>query len=1288
MSTRKGFLAISLCLLIVVLCVVGLTACGNGSCAHQWGDWTIIMDAGLQERSCIKCGEIETTPYTPYYDHDHKMDGFIRSKEPTCTEEGWAGGAFCTICDMGKAEALATIPPLGHNAEGIEEHKDATCSEYGIVGGTYCTRCQEGRDEALAVIYPISHNMDGFVEHRDATCVEDGVVGGTYCTRCNHGKDEAEAVSTPALGHNTEGVISPSDATCTKGAVVGGTYCTRCNHGKDEAEAVSTPALGHNTEGVISPSDATCTKGAVAGGTYCTRCNHGKEEAEKIISSALGHEEVEDKAISATLTSTGWTAGLHCSTCGETLIAQVEIPVLGSDIASGQSMVANDEYTDSVGGVTYRYIYSINIADDYSFSLTTTTIGSDKSYTTDYSHGIFFHIGNKIHELRFDDDRSYMYVKAVDDKFELCKKDGSAWDKAKYNGSDDGIPTEMATRKGNSPYGYDNFANSANGEALQALYRRLFYVSEAFVNNTDDVIGIDGAYVLDLIELNKYSLNIDEIVSVWKVFIVENPRYYWLSQSLNIEEGYLKFCIDEAYAKADYRAQCDRTIEGMIEDFDDLVIENASELEIAVLAHDFIINRMNYAYESDGVTPQDDVWAHNLVGCAKYNLGVCESYAETFMLLCRLYDVNAIIVSGTGGGEVHAWNMVSIDGAWYVVDATWDETNQEGKIAYSCFGMTKTRYEESHVADSDEATGIDYLYPLPTMSDGNFELVDLIKNGERIGIYESIDEAFEHIIDQNADYIVQLYQYTLRGLSLIASADVEHDISGVEIPNAKSVTIKGHYIQVSGDMATCTKVIINNELTLLAKTLILTNVNPTGEGSLDIQDNCLVVTGEFSYLQVPIIGNIEKGATSKIVCDTTGSGVEFYYEVKVYEMLVPSNALIRNEARIVNLKAKIITVFGGNAEIENLYGNYEYCNVGLEEVGKASIKNLYAETNAIRVMLQFGKMEDLPELTLGNVECNVDITLFGTTGTIITDMMGNVVGSVTESIELFSVTDPIFHLTRSADFDKISIHYANKGDKTDLYCVDENGDVGLKTYENIDGLIVIDNVVVHYDGSATIVTIPEGITVIGKYAFYDHKTLVKIVLPQTLLRIEENAFAGCDGLIEIINKSNLNLIAGSWENGHVAACAKHIINDATQSFVEQVGDYIFYNDGETVLLMKYLGTETTVTLPEYKGLTYGIATGAFEGNDKVTIVTISKCVTSIAMNAFSTCGALKEVYIPNSVLAIERQAFGGCEGLTIYCEAMTKPSDWDDDWHFFVAIGPDATDIYYEVIWGYDLPTA
>lgn len=52
------------------------------------------------------------------------------------------------------------------------------------------------------------------------------------------------------------------------------------------------------------------------------------------------------------------------------------------------------------------------------------------------------------------------------------------------------------------------------------------------------------------------------------------------------------------------------------------------------------------------------------------NLGVCESYAEAFLLLAKEAGLEAIIVTGTLDGVNHEWNRVKLEDSWYTLDVT------------------------------------------------------------------------------------------------------------------------------------------------------------------------------------------------------------------------------------------------------------------------------------------------------------------------------------------------------------------------------------------------------------------------------------------------------------------------------------------------------------------------------------------------------------------------------------------------------------------------------------------
>ena len=110
MKARNKWLASILCLLMVVLLAVGLTACG-GKCEHQWSEWSATKaatctEAGIQERRCGECGEIETSTIEAL---GHSWNEATCSMPKTCKNCAATEGqplAHAYTQEMVKAEAL------------------------------------------------------------------------------------------------------------------------------------------------------------------------------------------------------------------------------------------------------------------------------------------------------------------------------------------------------------------------------------------------------------------------------------------------------------------------------------------------------------------------------------------------------------------------------------------------------------------------------------------------------------------------------------------------------------------------------------------------------------------------------------------------------------------------------------------------------------------------------------------------------------------------------------------------------------------------------------------------------------------------------------------------------------------------------------------------------------------------------------------------------------------------------------------------------------------------------
>ncbi len=207
--------------------------------------------------------------------------------------------------------------------------------------------------------------------------------------------------------------------------------------------------------------------------------------------------------------------------------------------------------------------------------------------------------------------------------------------------------------------------------------------------------------------------------------------------------------------------------------------------------------------------------------------------------------------------------------------------------------------------------------------------------------------------------------------------------------------------------------------------------------------------------------------------------------------------------------------------------------------------------------------------------------------------------------------------------------------------------------------------------------IPEGVTSIGSYAFYGYSQLTSVTIPNSVDTIGSNAFQNCYKLVEVINKSSLNITVGSSSNGYVGYYAKQVITNEEDSKLSNEDGYMIYTDGEERILVGYAGIDTELTIPD--GITE-IYQYAFRGCSNLTSIVIPDSVETIGDYAFSGCSNLNSIVIPDSVDTIGFYAFYRCSNLAIYCEAVSQPSRWDRCWSY----DDDSNGYSIPVVWGYN----
>ncbi|MBQ6366659.1 MAG: leucine-rich repeat protein [Oscillospiraceae bacterium] len=95
--------------------------------------------------------------------------------------------------------------------------------------------------------------------------------------------------------------------------------------------------------------------------------------------------------------------------------------------------------------------------------------------------------------------------------------------------------------------------------------------------------------------------------------------------------------------------------------------------------YEYIDDTVTYDYD----TLNDNSYDLKYTAYAAISNGtaVCQGYANLLYRMCLTVGIEARIVSGEVGGTGHAWNIVKVGNAFYVADATWDDSH--GNYDYS-----------------------------------------------------------------------------------------------------------------------------------------------------------------------------------------------------------------------------------------------------------------------------------------------------------------------------------------------------------------------------------------------------------------------------------------------------------------------------------------------------------------------------------------------------------------------------------------------------------------------------
>lgn len=180
--------------------------------------------------------------------------------------------------------------------------------------------------------------------------------------------------------------------------------------------------------------------------------------------------------------------------------------------------------------------------------------------------------------------------------------------------------------------------------------------------------------------------------TVFTIFRYSNPQYYFLDLGGYGQTGLLSgtraYEVFDAFADGAARMQATAQVKSVIDNWMAQINSQPDVLSKEKLAHDLILKKVTY---DDGY---EDEATQNIYNQVVYSVfctdtTVCAGYSQAMQLLMNGAGIDCAIVTS----EEHEWNIIRINGIWYLADLTWDDSTADNELgtdsAYPYFNRSE-----------------------------------------------------------------------------------------------------------------------------------------------------------------------------------------------------------------------------------------------------------------------------------------------------------------------------------------------------------------------------------------------------------------------------------------------------------------------------------------------------------------------------------------------------------------------------------------------------------------------
>ena len=270
--------------------------------------------------------------------------------------------------------------------------------------------------------------------------------------------------------------------------------------------------------------------------------------------------------------------------------------------------------------------------------------------------------GNKIYVALWADNSSTAYTYVDGDTVNL------------YDVSQAVAMTETIDTK-NTGYYYTQL--SANAKKAYAT----LFANYRFVPEERTIKKMNALIFTSDVELSK-----KDLLDAQMAFVYDHPEVFWVTyfaksdvnnvSGVNTGKHYYMYspvmAYDVALCKGDaeaYYGYLNMALNAMDLKKSDTTYDKVKRI------HDYIIKNYSYStygYKLNGKTADDTRSVGRMLTMKR---GCCVGYSKLMKAFCDYYGISCTLVSGTD----HMWNAIQINGKWYALDVTWDDTDGKQK---------------------------------------------------------------------------------------------------------------------------------------------------------------------------------------------------------------------------------------------------------------------------------------------------------------------------------------------------------------------------------------------------------------------------------------------------------------------------------------------------------------------------------------------------------------------------------------------------------------------------------